>query len=399
MRRAAWNILAFALAVRVLLALITAPDDKSGALLPWFNDEPSHLNYVRYLDQHNRLPVQTASVQDGFQSAQFEYYQPPLYYYLARPFYALGQALTLGRELYWVRLVSVLFSLVGLSVIYPAVLRVLGARAALLALLLAAFSGVPLRHGYLAGNDSLFFALICMQFALSLAALSGGADRRLTIAAILIAAAGLWTKASFLLVLPVYPLALLLAPVLPGQKPSPRLWPVLAASLIPLAAITPWYLWNYRHYAQFLPMSVGFGPLQPWTFGNFGERLFLTANYFTRTLVFPYEGLWGGLWDKIIYPLEGLAFLVLATVGFLRLRRVHPEMFRLSLAAVGLTLAGYVWLNLHYAQAEARYLLSALPFLFCLMALAALQVQGKHRRLSYVIIGVWIVLPWVGVGF
>jgi 4-amino-4-deoxy-L-arabinose transferase-like glycosyltransferase len=364
-------------------------------VIPWFNDEPAHLHYVRYLYLYNHLPVQTASVQDDLKAGQHEYYQPPLYYYLARPFDALGHSLTPGRELIWVRIVSVLFSFGGLLALVQTVRVTMGLRIALLVLLLGSFSGVPLRHGYLAGNDSLFFMLACLEFGLALTALERGSDRRLLIAAMLVGAAGLWTKASFLLILPVFPLALLLAPR-PSEKPiAERIISAFQAIAVPLLAIAPWYWWNNTHYGRLIPLDVGSGPPEPWGISNFGSRLYVTLNYFTRSLVFPYEGLWGSWLDKIIYPVEGLAFLLLVVWGFRHLRIMDLRLYKLTLGAVGLTLVGYLYFNLNYPQAEARHLLPAMPFIFCVMALAALRIQGKKRWGAYVLIGSWIVLPWV----
>lgn len=393
MKPAAWIILGLALAARLLLAFITAPDASTPAPLPWYNDEPAHLNYVQYLYLHNRLPVQTASVQEDLNAGRHEYYQPPLYYYLARPFYALGVWLTPGDELYWVRIISALMSAAGLLIFYSAVRTAAGPRPALLGLALAGFAGLSLRHGYLVSNDSLFFALACLVFALSLEALVRGWDRSLLITAVLVGVAGMWTKASFLLILPLFPLAVLLCLLHSEDRPS-RLWSAVVTLGLPLLAIVPWYLWNLSHYGQALPLSVGFGSPEPWTFANFGSRLYLTALYFVRTLVFPFEGLWGSPLDAVIYPLDGLVFLALVILGFRRLWRIDRPLFRLSAVAVGLTVAGYLWLNLRYPQAEARYLLPALPFLFNLMVQAVSPLRRQDPRLPWIILGLWVLLPW-----
>ncbi len=198
-----WTLFGLAVAMRLALVWQTsfAPTIRP---IPAYNDEPAHFNYVRYVAVHRALPVQQSSVQEGVEKGEYEYYQAPLYYLLAWPIYIMGQTLTPGGELSWVRSISALFSLGGILVLYLAVRRFFEQEIiALPVLLLGALSAIPTRFGSLVTNDSLFFALACLNFALLLEILHQGCDGRLWVAGILVSAAGLWTKASFLLLLPL----------------------------------------------------------------------------------------------------------------------------------------------------------------------------------------------------
>lgn len=389
MNRTAWLLLTLALVARLVLASLAPLSDESG-VIPYFNDERAHLNYIRYLAKTGKLPVQTSSVKDGFEKAEYEYYQPPLYYYLTHPFYTLGRRLTPGHELLWVRSISVLFSLGGLIILYLAVRSLIPeGRLAIRVLFLAAFGGVPLRFGSVVTNDSLLFAISCLYFALVLQVLSSKCDFRLFLAGILIAVAGLWTKVSFLLLLPLLPFVLM-------SRPNRSVWKAVLSFVIPLVSILPWYLRNHHLYGRFMPLQVGFGAADPLSAQNLFQRLFSTANYFVRSLVFPYDGLWGGALDKVIYPFEGLLFLALMVAGFLALRRLKSEWVTVFLAAFSLNLCGYLIFNVRYFQAEARLLIPSLPFLLTLLAIGAGRIAGKKKSRVFILLGLWMALPWLG---
>jgi hypothetical protein len=49
-----------------------------------FDDEQAHLNYINYLNEYDSLPILKSKVSDtdAFKKNEFEYHQPPLYYWL-----------------------------------------------------------------------------------------------------------------------------------------------------------------------------------------------------------------------------------------------------------------------------------------------------------------------------
>ncbi len=406
--RAAWWILSAALCARLLLASCTGFGDQE-RWIPAYNDEPAHFHYVRHLAVTGRLPVQRSSVQNSLAEGEYEYYQAPLYYYLAQPVYSFSRWISPeGREsafppqVLWVRWMSALISLGGLLVIYSATRAVLGdAFTALLVLTLGSFGGIPLRFASLVTNDSLLFALAAVYTALILLTLQSGCDLRMLIAGILAAAAGLWTKTSFLLIFPLFPAALLVAPFSASETLPPqgnfariRLWKAAASFLIPLAAISPWFLRNLKLYGTWLPLEVGFGPPQLLTAADWDSRIRLTLNYFTRSLVFPFDDFWGGRLDLLIYPSAGLLFLILLTAGFLSLWKIRRDFALFALAAALLNLAGYVYLNLHYVQAEVRYFLPAFPFLLICIALGARRLS-RNPATAVFWVSLWVASPWL----
>jgi len=136
-------------------------------------DEPAHFNYVRVIAEHAALPVLQAGDYDQtyldaiksrkfppdmpVAAIQYESHQPPLYYFLAVPFYVLERDAVLDARLYGLRLYSGLWGAVLLALIYriSALLLPLGMGLPLLASAFVAF--VPQHLAILAGvnNDVL----------------------------------------------------------------------------------------------------------------------------------------------------------------------------------------------------------------------------------------------------
>jgi hypothetical protein len=388
MRAWFWGLLSLGLVLRLSLALLTPLQDKP-AIIPYFNDEPAHFNHVEYIAQTGRLPVQTSNSQNAFDRYEFEYYQAPLYYFITSPFYRLGEKLTPGYEYLYLRFLSVLFSLGGLVVLYSACRRFFEQEGiALSVLLIGAVGGIPLRFGSLVTNDSLLFAVACLYFALILQIVSAPCDRRLFIAGVLVAAAGLWTKASFLVLLPLLPWVLL-------RSPNRSIVKAVGAVILPLAAILPWYLRNRSLYGRIIPIEVGFGPVDPIVQSNALERILNTGNYFVRSFVFPYDQLWGGFLDHPVYVLVALLLVVFGVFGLIVLWKRGTFWFWIFAGAIALNALSYLFFNILRFQAEARLLMPSLPFILVILSLGAFRIVRESTNRAMVLLGLWVALPWV----
>ena len=98
------GVLGAAIVLRASFALMLPLGQTVAGRLEGLNDEPAHFNYVRHLVEHRTFPVQTRHVAEpgAFERADFEYYQPPLYYLLCAPLVAVAgdpAGLTLSRTL------------------------------------------------------------------------------------------------------------------------------------------------------------------------------------------------------------------------------------------------------------------------------------------------------------
>ena len=113
-------VLAAAILVRIAFLFAVPFGPLVEGRLQGLNDEPAHLNYVRYLVEHRALPIQTGHVRQAgaFERGDFEYYQPPLYYLLCAPPVAVAGAR-------WTLLLCRGLSLVFALLSFPVLARIL----------------------------------------------------------------------------------------------------------------------------------------------------------------------------------------------------------------------------------------------------------------------------------
>ncbi|MGB9586833.1 MAG: ArnT family glycosyltransferase [Armatimonadota bacterium] len=78
-------------------------------------DEGPHGKYVQALSESHRLPVFKVTDRQGYEA-----HQPPLYYALGVPFYLLGQKVGMDEPAEMVRLLSVILGAVSILVVYYA---------------------------------------------------------------------------------------------------------------------------------------------------------------------------------------------------------------------------------------------------------------------------------------
>jgi hypothetical protein len=218
---------------RLLLALGIA----LRAVVFWFldplNNDVGHLDVIKYIVEHRALPAATAS---------FESYQPPLYYLLATPIYAVSGSVK------WVQLLSLVFSVLTLLVIYRLLYvdkLLADPRSSRYAFLMACFLPQFVMFGLYLSNDSLAIflgAIVVLQIVRFVA--TPTMQQALLLA--LLVSFGLLTKATFLDFLP--PLFILAAFVFLRRGHSARNALAAALALSVLAAgLGSWrFVQNYR---------------------------------------------------------------------------------------------------------------------------------------------------------
>ena len=108
--------LAVAIAIRLYLVIALPYGHAIHGGLEGLNDEPSHLSYIRALASGRGFQVQTHSAMEpgAFDRADFEYYQPPLYYLICAPAVALVSE---PAELLVCRAISFVLGLLSLFVL------------------------------------------------------------------------------------------------------------------------------------------------------------------------------------------------------------------------------------------------------------------------------------------
>jgi hypothetical protein len=254
-------ILAVALLVRLAyLALVPWGVAVGPMRLEGLNDEPSHYNYICFLSDSLRLPVQTHAVDEAgaFVRNDFEYYQPPLYYLAGA---AIDKAVGREGSRWACRALSLAAGLLTLWALW-----MLGgglglgrdARAGMVA-----FGALMPVHAYfssMVSNDSLAW-LWCLLVLNELVRLvlpqrAPAAAWRQHARLALFLTAGMLTKNSLVVLYPAAALAVIALWKRQGARPALALAGALGVSI---ALAAPWYLRNLHLYGSMSALQMACG--------------------------------------------------------------------------------------------------------------------------------------------
>jgi 4-amino-4-deoxy-L-arabinose transferase-like glycosyltransferase len=374
--------LGVALVLRVAFVLTLPFGEAVAHRLEGLNDEPAHFAYVRYLAEYRAFPVQShhAAEPGAFARADFEYYQPPLYYLVCAPLVGMAGAST---GLLLCRAVSCVAGLLSLLVLWSILPRLgLGDPARRIGVAFAALLPVHVYFTSVASNDGLcwLFALLLTRELVMRAAgeTSGPADVRLG----MLLGLGMLTKSALAV---FYPVALLVY-LLDARRAAPRralpraLMGALIALGVSLLIAGPWYARNLRLYGSVMALDVGFGPHEP-------GRWSLTAQ--TNAAIATLRSFWFPMQHIASQPaaraLRGLELVlaaahVSALAWFLRRARPVTEPVAVALALLAMAFAGHIALSFSWGESEGRFLLTALaPIVYVIVAPVFALAARRHR--------------------
>ena len=370
------------IALRVLFLFLTPFDSgqeaRDAKLLP-YNDERAHYNYIIHIIDTGELPSSSSSIKEGLGNTQasFESYQPPLYYLIAAPAVALWQNIDPNTSYLAGRFLSLLFGILLLPLVFLIALELgLSRVIAGSALIVMSFLGSLVRYSVLTSNDSLcwFFAGLIIYFWLR--ADTESSSKRYLLLWTLALAGGLYVKFSILLLAPL-PLILSL---LKKQWQKSIVW----FGLIVVAAIlsAPVWLRNIQIFGSILPLSAGFGSPDAES-----ASLLAVLSYALRSFIFPWQEFWGGPLGGILILFIAITCVILISLSLSEFRVIKalPNYFLLLFVSI----VGFAWLNMHYFQAEGRYLLIAWPAWILLLA-----IGGRTRRTQSILF-VLLLVPYL----
>ena len=385
-QRAFAAILAFAISVRLLFVFILPFGQTIHFRLEGLNDEPSHYNYVRFLADEGKFPVQSASARDAdaFQRNEFEYYQPPIYYLIGA---GLDRLVGHPTSFYAARLLSALLGFLSLWLVWRIFMRL--GLSPLVACGAVLFVALWPNHAYftsMVSNDSLDWVLgllLSWELADWETLLAPAAGRRAlvkTARVFLLLAAGMLVKTSLFLFYPPVA-AMYLWAFVKGRDRRILAWggAAVAASL---AVVSPWYLRDLRLYGSLSGIEVGNGPEQRWLFAPGQLAKFLKDA--TRYFWFPMQHIFPTNWRRLLQLVE-FALLAgnaaLLARWYLRRRRVTPVEVFFALLFLGNAVA-YVQYNLHWLNSEGRFFfpsLAAMLLYFTVPLERELALRGATR--------------------
>lgn len=341
-------VLGLILRVALIIATPFNEPERVGKLSA-YNDEPAHVSYTSHIVSTGTLPRSISPVSQSSRGSlpTFENYQSPLSYILhaavCKPLNvksADGIAAT-GR---WLSLAYMSLVFLVAVAISRELSRFISVESRSILLIFLALSGVFVRFSTLAGNEMLSWLIlgwIVMAYVFHDRYESARNFYWLIIAFIL----GIYVKLTVLLLAPLLALAL-------ARTYSTNRSRAIIGSVYVFVATIPLAAYNYYVFGGPIPLSAGFG--DPVMRLPDLEKLL----YVSRSTVFPWSELWRN-WVGLALFTPALVTLGWVGLGIVKKMRDIPWAFLISLSSM----AGFLWLNLRYDQAEGRYLLVAWPSL------------------------------------
>jgi hypothetical protein len=373
-------------------------------------DEPAHWGYVRALAVGHKLPLKNDTIYKTY-----EWHQPPLYYLLLDPFYSAGYLAG--------RCISLLIGLAGLIFLFYAARLFFPdeperavcalAFAALLPMRMAVYSSI--------GNDCLNELCFTLFLLICFVSLQNGFTIQRAIGLGIIMGASLLTKATGML---LFPLFLLFLYYLYRENEAPSTTVRCALVSICLAALltAPWFIRNLGLYHELTPIhafqqefagtmkasdwmgktakvDLWTGSLEHASPMNFTGYLALTANWTFRTFWAswtPIKLASMGIpvfLNPIIYFIYGLLiFMAIAGLGIAHFNEkkkystLKLHMLYLSIGIFILTALSFLGFIFVYFQAQGRYLYPAILPLSILFALGYPAIIPKRYRPHAVVV-------------
>ncbi len=346
-----------ALRVSFLLLAPFEGESETGKLSA-YNDERAHFNYIRHIIDERRLPSAAISLQESgvTANATFEHYQPPLYYLVSAPAVALWQRVDPGTSYLAARIVSFIAGILLLPLAFSIATRFgLSRLIATSVVIVTSILGSLVRFSVLVSNDAFCWLFSGLAIYAWVRTEDDSSPPYYSLLWCFAVIAGLYTKLSILLLLPLPVICSLL------QRRWQRALRWLVLTVIGLVVTLPIWVRNVQAFGSLLPLSAGFGEAEVASTAPLS-----VAAYALRSLIFPWQEFWGGWPGALVIVVVLMLCLYLIISSRARFRDLrHPiQLVLLWIAAI----VGFAWLNLHYFQAEGRYLLISWPAWMMLFA-------------------------------
>lgn len=382
-----WLLFGVALILRLVLVWVLpfGPTVKYG--LEGLNDEPSHYNYVKYLAENRQFPVQTESSKSpgAFEHNVFEYYQAPLYYVanaLFVPVTGLKGALYAGRMISW------FFGILTLLVLGN-ILHLICPNKKVVAsgVLLCAFLPAHIYFCSLVSNDSVswFAGTWLLYLIMSHDKVPDNKNGAYSIYISLVLAFAIMTKSSSFMYYPVVAYSFFYNFLKKGEKKL--FWWAIVSISFSLILVFPWYWRNLQLYGSLFAIEIGFGPPGSYLrsireiaqFGAGTARLF----WFPMQHV-PNNGILVNalnfLGPILILMYAGLAILDASIRVWKKKLNIKEQVLWLTLV---LAVIAYIRLNMSWANAEGRYLFTALAPVIALISASPARLLSKSSVICH----------------
>lgn len=316
-----------------------------------FDDEPAHLNYVKYLTQYDDYPVLKRNISDpnAFEHNEFEYHQPPVYYeFVSNIVDTFG--LTKSQILKVGRYFNLILYLVSIPVIALIFIKFGFGGDKLIAMVITfLLLGSTIYFSSLLSNDMLSWLLIWSIILFSISDM-----RRTYVYLIVLISLAHLTKFNVIL---VYPFLIYL---LIKKRRDLQLFKGVLIIILPIIISLPWYFRNYEIYGN--PLILGNITGESWYYvSNFSESLirlkqtiftFFFGMYFepTNNLISVFN---------LVYYLWALFSVIYLVINIKNIIKKDTR----KLIFICTNLIGFLYFAIPTGFTEARQLFPSLPFL------------------------------------
>ena len=378
-----------------------------------FPDERPHAEYTSALALTGSLPVLSTSSRGNY-----EYHQPPLYYYLGIPFFLAGRAMGVAEPLQGIRYLSVILGMLSIIVTYAVVKRAFGEehlrqRAPRRSILAAAFVAFLPTHVMLSSsvsNDILAELVFGTALLLIVELLTDRFTLLNTTATGIIMAIGCLTKATCVILIPVAIVAYLLMYKKCQCSIKTLAGHVLLMLFVTAAGAGWWFLRNNALYGDPLAMGI----FQSY-FGDTAKpeywfsQGFTAFQYLELVATWTFASFWGVFGHMNIFmpswiyitaaavSLIGIAGSIKGIPEWRRQSMLSNEIWVVFATTFVLVLLAFIRFNTVFFQAQGRYLYPAIVPIAVLWVLGieGILPRGERVMSATVIIGFPIVVQAV----
>lgn len=377
-------------------------------------DERQHANYIAHLLKGNGLPVFDPNDPNLYES--YQSHQPPLYYLVAAGYCKiLGIDPTDPDQGSGIRFFS---TLIGLATLAGTFFATLWATTRLLdAICALAFTALLPMHVALnaaVSNDPMLFAICAWTLALLIKAIRYGWSPKICVGIGILVGAGVATKTSGLVLIPTVIAAWFLTSSASGNRMGWKSWLWCGVPIV--AIVVPLVMRNFSLYGEPFALQVfqqafsgtmqradlqeQLGGAGAYWFGAVGAlTLKSLIGVFGYMDVFLFEtsplAVMNAVYNVAILFLAGS----IAACGYVAVRK-QPDMVPRSVTIMlmvfaALVLLAFIRFNMTYFQAQARYLIPALPVLAMFAGIGIARVLKENEYAWLLPTAFWTAYLWL----
>lgn len=360
-------------------------------------DETAHGSYVQSVASAHAFPRYDPASAEGY-----EFYQPPLYYMAAAPFYVAGRLAGMSMPQETVRLLSIILGALSVLFIYMSVAR-LRPNDRYVPISAAGFVALLPTHVMMSSsvsNDVLMELIFNVALFTMIVMLTEGITMRRSIILGIVLGLGVLSKMTCLVLIPIALAAFLLAT---REGKSGAAWKQASLCILVALVVSGWWLIRnfmlYKDPLALAQMQQAFASHSPNPFDWFRQGM-SPGTYLGMVVILTFKSFWGvfGYMNVFmpdwIYALLAVLTVAIKVAAVTSVRKstynaaAHTIIF-LTLILVALA---FLKLNMTVFQAQGRYLYPALLPISYMWVLGIRKLSRDHEVLACIMVSTIAIL-------